>query len=362
MKKIIIALALLILLLVSIPLIALSKTDDNSSAVQAAPSAEAAESEEATDNTEGSSEEAEKAPSETAEVKNADNKENSFKLYDNSVKKVIEVSDREFCYGALASEMDSSENNEALKAQTVALYSYYSALRKERRENPTTNLDGADFACNCKIWQVYVPEDELKEKWGKTFDDSYNKIKKAVDEVFGTVLMYNDTAAKAYFHKMSWGVTENSKDIIGKDIPYITSVASPFDMTGNNYITKVSLSENEFVKKIKDKFKDFKYDNSPKTLIKNKKTTEAGSVKEIEIGNVKLSGAQVQQAFSLRSCNFDIIYSEDKFVITVKGYGSGLGMSQNGCIAMAEQGSNYKEILHHYYPNTVLNENYTPEI
>lgn len=366
MKKIIIVLALLILLLLSVPLIAINNINSNSSAVQATQSANVSTPTEATDNTESVTEETASPPtviqSEKAEEKSADNKQNTFKLYDTSVKKIIEVPDREFCCGALATEMDSSENKEALKAQTVALYSYYSAIRKERRENPTTNLNGADFACNCKIWQVYVPQEEIKEKWGNTFDDSYSKIKKAVDEVFGTALIYNGTAAKAYFHKMSWGITENSKDIINKEIPYITSVASPFDMTSNNYITKSVLSEDEFVKTAKEKFKGFKYDKKPKTLIKNKKTTKAGSVKEIEIGNIKVSGTQVQQAFSLRSSNFDIIYSEDKFVITVIGYGSGLGMSQNGCIAMAEQGSNYKEILNHYYPNTELTNNYIPEI
>lgn len=364
MKKFIIILFLLILLMLAVPLIAISNTADKDSGVQAEQATQAVNTKKLS--SKASTEKPATKPTEKeiekSKEKNADKKENTFKLYDVSVKKLIEVSDREFCYGALAAEMDSSENTEALKAQTVALYSYYSAIRKERRENPTTNLDGADFACNCKIWQVYVPQKELKEKWGNTFNDSYGKIKKAVDEVFGTALIYNDTAAKAYFHKMSWGITENGKDIINKEIPYITSVASPFDMTSNNYITKVVLSEEEFVKTATEKFKNFKYDKKPKALIKNKKTTAAGSVKEIEIGNVKVSGTQIQQAYSLRSRCFDIIYSEDKFVITVKGYGSGLGMSQNGCVIMAEQGSNYKEILHHYYPHVTLTDNYTPEI
>lgn len=43
-----------------------------------------------------------------------------------------------------------------------------------------------------------------------------------------------------------------------------------------------------------------------------------------------------------------------KFVFKVYGYGHGVGMSQSGAIAMAKDGSTYKQILSHYYPGTTL--------
>lgn len=36
------------------------------------------------------------------------------------------------------------------------------------------------------------------------------------------------------------------------------------------------------------------------------------------------------------------------------GWGHGVGLSQYGAAAMADLGTSYREILHHYYPNTVL--------
>lgn len=42
------------------------------------------------------------------------------------------------------------------------------------------------------------------------------------------------------------------------------------------------------------------------------------------------------------------------FVFTVYGWGHGVGMSQEGAISMAKSGSNYKQILAHYYPGTSL--------
>lgn len=43
-----------------------------------------------------------------------------------------------------------------------------------------------------------------------------------------------------------------------------------------------------------------------------------------------------------------------KFVFKVYGYGHGVGMSQDGAIQMAKNGSGYKEILTHYYTGTTI--------
>ncbi len=42
------------------------------------------------------------------------------------------------------------------------------------------------------------------------------------------------------------------------------------------------------------------------------------------------------------------------FVITAYGNGHGVGMSQDGAIAMAKSGSSYTDILYHYFPGTTL--------
>lgn len=45
---------------------------------------------------------------------------------------------------------------------------------------------------------------------------------------------------------------------------------------------------------------------------------------------------------------------EGKFVITSYGYGHGVGMSQDGAIAMANSGKTYKQILLNYYTGTTI--------
>lgn len=44
----------------------------------------------------------------------------------------------------------------------------------------------------------------------------------------------------------------------------------------------------------------------------------------------------------------------DQLILSGVGYGHGIGMCQSGAKAMAESGSNFREILSHYYPNTAI--------
>lgn len=47
-------------------------------------------------------------------------------------------------------------------------------------------------------------------------------------------------------------------------------------------------------------------------------------------------------------------YSSDKFIVSGRGYGHGVGMSQYGAMEMAKQGYNYEEIIKHYYSGTEI--------
>ena len=57
---------------------------------------------------------------------------------------------------------------------------------------------------------------------------------------------------------------------------------------------------------------------------------------------------------SLRSPSFTVEYKNNAFTFHVTGYGHGVGMSQYGANVMAKDGADYREILAHYYPSTVL--------
>lgn len=82
--------------------------------------------------------------------------------------------------------------------------------------------------------------------------------------------------------------------------------------------------------------------------------TDAGYIKEIQIGNLSLTGRQVREILGLRSADFTITQQNDQLTITTKGYGHGAGMSQFGAGYLAKEGKTWKEILSYYYQNISL--------
>lgn len=290
--------------------------------------------------------------------KNEANKKNdySFKIYDKATKKIITVSDFEFCCGALATEIEPDIPNEAIKAQAVAIHTYYSYLRSNSRAE---NKD-YDFECNTKIWETYVNQDELKEKWGETFDDSYRAISDAVKAVSSVFVIHNNSLCMTKYFEISCGNTNSYKEIYGIDIPYLVSIPSPFDTVANNYKTKKVLTETEVNNAIKAKFANYKPDDEANKNISDITKNDYGTVLNLRLGNIKLTGKELADILDLRSSAFEVAISNDSYTFITYGYGENIGMSQFGACKMAEQGNSYIEILQYYYPNTEISESYKP--
>jgi SpoIID/LytB domain protein len=64
---------------------------------------------------------------------------------------------------------------------------------------------------------------------------------------------------------------------------------------------------------------------------------------------------RIRQAFGgLRSSLFVVELKNGDAIFRGAGFGHGVGMCQTGAVGMAETGKSYREILRHYYPNTVM--------
>ncbi len=290
-----------------------------------------------------------------AESSVEEKQDNIFKILDTSSGKIITIDDKEFCYGAVAYEMPPGFENEALKAQTVALYTFFSRKRQIQRQNPDGTLKGADFSADLSEGQFYISDEQRKKNWGTLYDKSMEKIKKAVDSVFGEVIVDSKgELIDACYHSASAGSTESAEDIFKTERDYLQPVPSPWDVDSPDFITKVTVSEDEFIKKMKENSPDIKFSDDPEKFISSIKKTASGSVTETVIGNEKFTGSDIRVIFGLKSAAFDIVYADRKFTFTVRGYGHGVGLSQWGANGMAAQGSSYREILSHYYTNTKI--------
>ena len=77
--------------------------------------------------------------------------------------------------------------------------------------------------------------------------------------------------------------------------------------------------------------------------------SESGRVTRLQLGGKTVTGRELRQALGLNSTAFTIEISPERVVVSTRGYGHGVGMSQYGAEAMAQRGADYKEILLHYY-------------
>lgn len=293
------------------------------------------------------------SPSASSPPTPSNNKE-EFRVLDQSTGTLIDIPDLEFTYGAVITEMPPTFSEEALKAQAVAAYTYFCRERETQRNNPSPDLKGADFAVDTANWKFYTTKEQMQARWGGNFDSYYQKLTSSVDAVKGLVLKSDDELIVAAYHAISGGNTETSQDVFGGAKNYLVAVPSPGDLFAPSYQTSAEFSVEQFKELASAKWADIKLDGDPSSWIKDEQTTPSGMIKSICIGSVTASGRDVREAFSLRSADFDVVWKDNQFVFTVRGYGHGVGMSQYGAEYMAKQGSDYKQILSWYYPGTSI--------
>lgn len=249
---------------------------------------------------------------------------------------VINLNMTDYLIGVVSSEMPASFNLEALKAQSVLARTY--ALKTKQTEKKLTDTVNT---------QSYIDIDQMKNKWGNSFNTYYNKIKNAVENTNGEYLSYNGNYIEALYHSTNNGKTESSLDVFGNYYPYLISVSSEYDKNASSYLRTISMPLDTISNKL-----GLSLNND--SVINILSYTDGGNIKEININGNNFSGKKVRELLGLRSADFDISISDNNANITTRGYGHGVGMSQYGANGMANAGYGYKDILSHYYPGTTL--------
>ena len=273
------------------------------------------------------------------EVQKNENK-GVFKVMNTEDGKITEISVEDYIIGVVSAEMPALYEEEALKAQAVAAFTFAS---QRKNENASKEYD---ITNNHTVDQSFINKEEMKEKWGEEYDTYYEKIKKAVQAVSGYMVCFDKKPIVAVYHAISSGKTEDSKDIWGDEFPYLKPVSSEGDKLHKDYLSEVSFTAEEIRNKLSTET-EFSGDESG--YFGETKRTDSGVIKEISVCGKKLTGARIRTLLDLRSSNFSIEFKDGKYCFSVFGYGHGVGMSQNGANYMAKQGSNFKEILTHYY-------------
>lgn len=238
--------------------------------------------------------------------------------------------------GVIGSEMPVSFEMEALKAQCVAARTF-AASRDFSVDNTTSS-------------QVFYDETQQRKTWGDQYEQNIARVKQAIEETKGEVITYEGNLISAVFFSSSCGKTANSEEYWKNESAYLRSVDSPWDQEESGFEKTVHFDASTFASKLG-------FENAVTTIGEPKRYT-SGYVNTITIDQINFSGRVIREKLGLRSSCFTIVKSGDGYDITTKGYGHGLGMSQYGAQGMAKEGSDYKQILTHYYTGVKIEKKY----
>ena len=268
-----------------------------------------------------------------------------IKVYDHRADKLVSMDLEEYIVGVVSAEMPAYYDFEALKAQAVAsrTYTLYSMAHGGCHTNPD-----ADVCTNSKCCQAFSTHDRMQNAWGKDYADNYNRIAEAVMGTAGEVLAYDGKLCDALYHACSGGRTEDSENVYANALPYLRGVDSPYEDPMRT--EDVPIGEDALLELIAAKYPESGItEDNLREEIGIASTYPSGRVETLRLGKASVTGKQARSLFGLRSTMFTITWSEEGIVFHTKGFGHGVGLSQNGANGMAKHGSKYREILLHYY-------------
>lgn len=312
---------------------------------------------------------------------------------DITVVNVLSMDD--YLQGVIVQEMSPSWPLEALKAQTVCARSYaYGKLQAGKHQSQGFDL------CNTTDCQAYVG-----------IATASDNSRRAVEETSGVYLWYNGRVAdQAVYSSHNGGASESAVNVWGRDYPYLIGKIDPYEASVvdriSNYNWTVTYTAQELTELLQSKG----YGNSTIVDFRVTKTSPTGNAIEITFTDANgRSWSKTREAcrtfLGLRSQHYTIsggsgggyavngtgslstlngayavdgsgavstltegqVYaiggdgvtsqvkpsasagSSGVFTITGSGWGHGVGMSQWGAYAMAQQGDTYKDILTFYY-------------
>ena len=145
------------------------------------------------------------------------------------------------------------------------------------------------------------------------------------------------------FHSNSGGVTVDAKDVWGKEVPYLVSVTDSFSVGCKNYQWEKFIKLRDWLNYFRSKGLNIKNKEIEDALINF--SQEEG--RKTELLGIPLT--TIRKDFNLKSTYFNVQKWGGEVKLTGKGYGHGVGMSQEGAIKMCEEGYEYWEVIEHYF-------------
>lgn len=151
------------------------------------------------------------------------------------------------------------------------------------------------------------------------------------------------------FHSNCGGETASSEAVWLTSQPYLRKVIDPYCLTSRNARWEKRISFEVwrgFLKKsgFHDKTDDpavFAFDQKSRVV-------------DYTIGTFKIPLRNMRTGLNLRSTFFSVMPHGDSIILKGRGYGHGVGLCQEGAMAMATKGFNFNQIIDFYYSGVMI--------
>lgn len=263
-----------------------------------------------------------------------------LKVYVTEEKEIREMDLETYLLGVVAGEMKNDWPLEALKAQAILARTFVVKFITEKQ----SRYAGADISTDIEEAQAYDAA------------GINDRVRQAVTDTRGMILCYGGEPIYAWFHAHAGGRTADAAEGLSYQhpAPYTQSVDSPDsdqapeeDASWQAEFTaqQVIAAAADAGVKLGDTVESVSLgEKGPsgrtKTLRINGKDVPANEFR-IAIGSAEMKSTLLESA----------AYADGVLTLRGRGYGHGVGLSQWGAYALAEQGQNAKEIINMYFHN-----------
>jgi stage II sporulation protein D len=219
----------------------------------------------------------------------------------------------------------ATTNIDFFKVQAICCRNYLMNNLEKHAEEGYNLCDGV----HCQAYKTRANKKEVTE-------GAYKSKGEVIVDSQGNII-------ETLFHSNSGGETVNAKDVWGKDVPYLVSIEDSFSVGCKNYQWEKYIKLKDWLNYFRNKGLNIKDKEIEDALL----TFSQESGRKTDIMGISLK--TIREDFDLKSTYFNVQKWGGEVKLTGKGYGHGVGMSQEGAIKMCEDGYEYWEVIEHYF-------------
>ncbi len=175
----------------------------------------------------------------------------------------------------------------------------------------------------------------------------------AVEETEGLVIVDKGlTLITPAFFSNCGGQTANSEDVWSVPVPYLRSVKDTFCLHSTNARWTRKISKEDWLNYLATKHKFPVNDSAACYSALN--MSQRSRTTNYTYGGIRIPYKTIRSDWQLHSAYFSIEQMKDSVIIRGRGYGHGVGLCQEGAIAMAKSGYSYEWIIDYYYKDVEI--------